>query len=119
MSYGGEEAQCQMFSCVWKYMHILSGREQRKKSDPKIYEGICLGYSTNNSVYRVFNKHTKSIMESINVTINDDQTKVITDKDETHGLTGQNFSCMSILSGYFVACVIAFILVLFQFIESL
>jgi hypothetical protein len=39
--------------------------------DPKSDEGIFLGYSTNNRVYRVFNSRTKVVMESINVVIDD------------------------------------------------
>lgn len=39
--------------------------------DPKSDEGIFLGYSTNRRAYKVFNKGTKTIMESINVIIDD------------------------------------------------
>ena len=43
-----------------------------QKSD----EGIFLEYSTTSRVYRVFNKRTKTVMESINVKIDDALTKV-------------------------------------------
>ena len=43
-----------------------------QKSD----KGIFLGYSTTSRTYRVFNKRTKIVMESINVKIDDALTKV-------------------------------------------
>jgi hypothetical protein len=51
--------------------YILADIEQRQKLDPKSDEEIVLGYSTNSRAYRVFNKRTKTMMESINVVIND------------------------------------------------
>jgi hypothetical protein len=48
-------------------------RENLRKFDPKSDEGIFLGYSTNSHAYRVFNKRTKIVMESINVVIDDDE----------------------------------------------
>lgn len=49
-----------------------------------------MGYSINSGVYQVFNKRTKSMMEFINVTVNDNQTEVTPDVHEDHYLTGQN-----------------------------
>jgi transposase InsO family protein len=61
-----------------KYFHvfgskcyILADREQRRKMDPKSDEGIFLGYSRNSRAYRVYNSRTKTMMESINVVIDD------------------------------------------------
>ncbi|PNY10358.1 retrotransposon-related protein, partial [Trifolium pratense] len=61
-----------------KYFHvfgskcyILADREPRRKLDPKSDEGIFLGYSINSRAYRVFNSRTRTIMESINVVIDD------------------------------------------------
>ena len=45
--------------------------------DAKSDEGIFLGYSTNSRAYKVFNKCTKTVMESINVVIDD----TISEKD--------------------------------------
>ena len=56
--------------------YILNDRENLGKFDAKSDEGIFLGYSTTSWVYRVFNKRTKIVMESINVKIDDDLTKV-------------------------------------------
>ena len=55
--------------------YILNDRENGK-FDAKSDEGIFLGYSTTSWAYRVFNKRTKIVMESINVKIDDDLTKV-------------------------------------------
>ena len=45
-------------------------------------EGIFLGYSTTSQAYRVFNKRTKTVMEFINVKIDDALTKVEMSDDE-------------------------------------
>lgn len=46
-------------------------RDQKIKMDPNSDEGVFLGYSTNNRAYRVYNKRTNSMMESINMVIDD------------------------------------------------
>uniref|UniRef100_A0A7N2N260 Integrase catalytic domain-containing protein n=1 Tax=Quercus lobata TaxID=97700 RepID=A0A7N2N260_QUELO len=46
------------------------------KFDARSDGGIFLGYSTTSRAYRVFNKRTKTVMESINVTIDDALSKV-------------------------------------------
>ena len=56
--------------------YILNDRENLGKFDAKSDEGIFLGYSTTNRAHRVFNKRTKTVMESINVEIDDAITKV-------------------------------------------
>ena len=56
--------------------YILNDQENLGKFDAKSDEGIFLGYSTTSQAYRGFNKRTKTIMESINVKIDDDLTKV-------------------------------------------
>ena len=55
---------------------ILNDRENLGKFDAKSDEGIFLGYSTSNWAYRVYNKRTKTVMESINVKIDYAITKV-------------------------------------------
>ena len=57
--------------------YILNDRENLGKFDAKSDEGIFLGYSTNSQSYRVYNEHTKMMMESINVVIDD----TISEKD--------------------------------------
>jgi hypothetical protein len=55
--------------------YILRDRENLGKFDPKSDEVIFLGYSTNSRAYRVFNKRTETVMESINVVIDDDEVE--------------------------------------------
>ena len=57
--------------------YILNDRENPGKFNAKSDEGIFLGYSTNSRAYKVFNKCTKTVMESINVVIDD----TISEKD--------------------------------------
>ena len=56
--------------------YILNDRENLEKFDAKNDEGIFLGYSTSSWAYRVYNKRTKTVMESINMKIDDAITKV-------------------------------------------
>ena len=51
---------------------MLNDREQISNFDAKSDEGIFLGYSLNNRAYRVYNKRTQTIMESINVIVDDE-----------------------------------------------
>ena len=57
-----------MFGCT---CYILNDREHLGKFQAKSDKGIFLGYSLNSRAYRIFNLHTKTIMESINVVIDD------------------------------------------------
>ena len=50
---------------------ILNDRENLGKFDATSDEGIFLGYSMNSRAYRVYNKRTKTVMELINVVIDD------------------------------------------------
>ena len=56
--------------------YILNNLENLGKFNAKSDEGIFLGYSTTSWAYRVFNKRTKTVMDSINVKINEALTKV-------------------------------------------
>ncbi|PNX99503.1 gag-protease polyprotein, partial [Trifolium pratense] len=74
--------------------YILSDREPRTKMDPKSDEGIFLGYSTNSRAYRVYNCRTKTMMESINVVIDDNSSEDTTDAadDATAFIPGEENS---------------------------
>jgi len=50
---------------------ILNARENLGKFDAKSDEGIFLGYFVNSRAYRIYNKRTKMVIESINVVIDD------------------------------------------------
>ena len=67
--------------------YILNDRENLGKFDAKSDEGIFLGYSTTSWAYSVFNKRTKTVMESINVKIDDAITKVGMVDDEERSST--------------------------------
>ena len=56
--------------------YIINDWKNLKKFDAKSDEGIFLGYSTTSRAYRVFNKRTTTVMESINLEIDDAITKV-------------------------------------------
>ena len=66
--------------------YILNDRENPGKFDAKSDEEIFLGYSTNSRAYKVYNKRTKMVMESINVVI----VNTISEKDIDDDGEGQN-----------------------------
>ena len=51
--------------------YILNDEEPRGKFDAKSDEGIFLGYYSNSRAYKVYNKRTMVVMESINVQVDD------------------------------------------------
>ena len=53
--------------------YILSDRENLEKFDAKSDKGFFLAYSTSSKAYRVYNLRPKTVMESANVVINDEQ----------------------------------------------
>ena len=53
---------------------VLNGREHKIKFDPKSDEGMFLGYSPNSVAYSVYNKRSKTVMESANVAVDDQGT---------------------------------------------
>ncbi|GJV37204.1 retrovirus-related pol polyprotein from transposon TNT 1-94 [Tanacetum coccineum] len=50
---------------------FLNTKDCLTKFDPKSYEGIFLGYSQNSKAYIIFNKHTRKVKESLNVTFDE------------------------------------------------
>ena len=61
--------------------YILNDRENLEKFDAKRDEGIFLGYSINSQAYRVYNKCTKTVMELINVVIDNTISEKDIDED--------------------------------------
>ena len=61
--------------------YILNDRENLGKFDARSNKGIFLGYSKNSQAYRVYNKRTKTMMELINVVIDDTILKKDADED--------------------------------------
>jgi hypothetical protein len=71
----GKKPTVEYFRTFGSRCYILRDRENLGKFNPKSDEGIFLGYSTNSRAYRVFNKRTETVMESINVVIDDEQVE--------------------------------------------
>ena len=64
-----------------KYLHefgstcfVLNDSEHMSKFNAKSDEGIFLGYSLTNRAYRVYKKHTQTIMEFVNVIVDDQES---------------------------------------------
>ncbi|KAI3669692.1 hypothetical protein L6452_41032 [Arctium lappa] len=62
-----------------KYFHVfgytcyvLNDRENRNKFSAKADEGIFVGYSSTSSAYRVYLKNSKTVIESVNVTFDEE-----------------------------------------------
>jgi hypothetical protein len=68
----GKKPTVKYFRTFGSKCYILRDMENLGKFDSKSDEGIFLGYSTNSRAYRVFNKRTETVMESINV-VNEDE----------------------------------------------
>jgi len=71
----GKNPTIKYFRTFGSKCYILHDRENLGKFDPKSDESIFLGYSTNSRAYRVFNKRTETVMESINVVIDDEEVE--------------------------------------------
>ena len=74
--WNGKKLEVKYFRVFGSRCYILNDRENLGKFDAKSNEGIFLGYSSTSWAYRVFNKRTKTVMESINVEIDNAITKV-------------------------------------------
>lgn len=59
------------FHIVGSKCHILNDKEYHQKWDSKLDEGIFLGYNIKSRAYRVYNKCTRTVVEYINVMVND------------------------------------------------
>ena len=74
--WNGKKPKVKYFRVFGSKLYILNDWENLGKFDAKSDEGIFLEYSTTNRAYGVFNKRTKTIMESINVVIDDSITNI-------------------------------------------
>ena len=80
--WNGKKPKVKYFQVFGSKCFILNDQENLGKFDAKSDEGIFLGYSTSSRAYRVYNKRTKTVMESINVEIDDAITKIEMVDDE-------------------------------------
>jgi hypothetical protein len=69
----GKKPTVKYFRTFRSKCYILRDRENLGKFDTKSDEGIFLGYATNSRAYRVFSKRTETVMEFINVVIDDEE----------------------------------------------
>ena len=69
----GKKPMVKYFRVFGSDCYILRVRENLEKFDAKSDKGFFLGYSTSSRAYRVYNLRTKTMMESTNVEINDEQ----------------------------------------------
>ncbi|KAK0605240.1 hypothetical protein LWI29_024494 [Acer saccharum] len=67
----GKKPNVSYFHTFGSKCYILNDRDHLGKFDAKSDVGLFLGYAINSRAYRVFNLTTKTIMESINVKIDD------------------------------------------------
>jgi hypothetical protein len=72
----GKKPTVKYFRVFGSKCYILRDRENLSRFDPKIDEGIFLGYSTNSRAYRVFKKRIGTVIESINVVIDDEEVEL-------------------------------------------
>jgi len=77
----GRKPTVKYFHVFGSKCYILSDRDYRRKMDPKSDEEIFFGYSRNNKAYKVFNSKTETVMESINVVIDDVPKEKVPDVD--------------------------------------
>jgi hypothetical protein len=71
----GKKPTVKYFRTFGSKCYILLDRENLGKFDPKSDEGIFFGYSSTSRAYKVFNKRTETVMESINVVIDDEEVE--------------------------------------------
>ena len=67
----GRKPNVKYFKIFGSTYFILKDRENVKKFDSRSDKGIFLGYSSTSKAYRVYNKRTKKVMETVNVVIDE------------------------------------------------
>ncbi|KAL0553675.1 hypothetical protein IC582_007576 [Cucumis melo] len=72
----GRKPNVKYFHIFGSTCYILADREYHRKWDVKSNQGIFLSYSQNSRAYRVFNIKSGTVMEKINVVVNDFESNV-------------------------------------------
>ena len=67
----GRKPNVKYFRIFGSTCFILKDRENVGKFDSRSDEGIFLGYSSTSKAYRVYNKKTMKVMETVNVVIDE------------------------------------------------
>jgi hypothetical protein len=73
--------------------YILRDQENLGKFDTKSDESTFLGYSSNSHAYRVFNHRSNTVIESINVVINDDSSPSKNEMPKEEGFQTSEIDC--------------------------
>ncbi|KAG5528763.1 hypothetical protein RHGRI_029433 [Rhododendron griersonianum] len=67
----GKRPNVEYFRTFGSKCYIMRDREKLGKFDSRSDEGIFLGYSIDSRAFRVYNKRTQNVMESINVVVDE------------------------------------------------
>ena len=67
----GRKSNVKYFRIFGSTCFILKDKDNVEKFDSQNDEGIFLGYSSTSKAYRVYNKRTKKVMETVNVVIDE------------------------------------------------
>ncbi|GJU62566.1 retrovirus-related pol polyprotein from transposon TNT 1-94 [Tanacetum coccineum] len=67
----GRKPTLDYFKVFGSKCFILNTKDYLTKFDPKLYEGVFLGYSQNSKAYIILNKPTMKIKESLNMTFDE------------------------------------------------
>jgi hypothetical protein len=86
----GKKPTVKYFKTFGSKCYILRDMENLGKFDSKSDEGIFLGYFTNSCAYRVFNKRTETVMESINVVVDDEKDERPSSSEESQLNTSED-----------------------------
>ena len=73
----GRKPNVKYFIIFGSTCFILKDRENVEKFDSRSDEGIFLGYSSTSKAYRVYNKRTIKVMETVNVLIDESSIPVL------------------------------------------
>ena len=80
----GKKPVVKYFRIFGSDCYILRDRENLEKFDAKSDKGYFLGYSSTSRAYRVYNLRTKTVMESLDVVINDEVCSEAQSENVTH-----------------------------------
>ncbi|KAL0556146.1 hypothetical protein IC582_004656 [Cucumis melo] len=72
----GRKPNVKYFHIFGSTYYILADKEYHRKWDVKSDQGIFLGYSQNSRAYKAFNIKSGTVMETINVVVNDFESNV-------------------------------------------
>ena len=86
----GRKPNLSCFNVFRSTCHILKNKKNMVgKFDLRVYEGIFLGYSLNNKMYKVYNKRTLKVKEPIDIRF-DKITDYSNEEDEVEPSAGEN-----------------------------